>query len=165
MTGDGFSERSWEGGHGKHCGLVVLGRLDDVRGAVAALGAGGIARRDFAILRKPVEGDDMGGIIRLPRIGAVVCDQPLSDLLLSLSADNCRRDEGGDIDAELSNALTGLAAALDELGVPSNRHVGYEEALLHDKILLIAHGPESVVRHFCRIVENIGFNKPVLHLS
>ncbi len=107
---------------------------------------------EVSLLRKAGNGDDDVPIFRLPEIGAVICEGPLAQkLLTSLTGP---RDE-----------YRSFATMLNDMAVPEHHHGGYEQALLNGHTLIILRGSGHKLRTLSRIIEELTTEKPILYFT
>ncbi len=107
---------------------------------------------EVSLLRKAENGDDDVRIFRLPEIGAVICEGPLTQkLLTSLTGP---RDE-----------YRSFATMLNDMGVPGHHHGGYGQALLNGHTLIILRGSGRKLRMLSRIIEELTTEKPILYFT
>jgi hypothetical protein len=145
----------------EQCCLVLFSHREEAERTIAGLHFTDQDHAIISIVRKPDHEDRTTLFIRLPRIGIVVCNGPFSQILQVRDLqkpfwEGRHNSEGKSVD--------GLAAALHEIGVPRSWHSAYEKALLHNRTLLVAYGPENRMRKICRSLSGTSAYDPVLYL-
>ncbi len=148
----------------EQCCLVLFSHRKEAERAIAGLQVTDPDHAAISMIRKPDCDDETTLFIRLPRIGAVVCNGPFSQILQVRDLQNPFWEGRHSSEGKSGNGLGGLAAALHEIGVPGSWHSAYEKAILHKQILLLAYGSEDAMRKLCCSLSGTSVYEPVLYL-
>lgn len=149
----------------KRCCLAVLDGLANAGKACLALHEVGSSKLFISILRRPGDKDERTNVFRVPSIGAVLCDGPLTEVLTAQLEQQRRALSLGDGGGSGAAEDAALLVFLQHLGVPATRYTPYEQALKIGHILMILQGAEEALRRACEALRVISVDEPILYFG